>query len=231
MVPGYVTSLSIHFNRIPNPMRYLPVILIFLFFPLLSTAQVDTTDTSQVVQTKESILSDTIRTDSAVVGKKSDTKHTKKKFSFRKMSKPKKAFILSMVLPGAGQLYNGQWYKVPVIYGGIVGLVYLLKDNKDKYERLREAYILSLKGETHEFPQFSSDALLFYRRKYFKKMELSYIGLGALYLLNGIDAFVSAHLLTFDVSDDLSLNVSPKIMTGGQQFAPGIGVRLALKGK
>ena len=210
-------------------MRYFLPIIVFFVFPLLLSGQVDSVKVIKKRSTKTTVMRDTAKTDT-VVPVEIIEKKTKKKAFLSNMTKPKKAFILSMVIPGAGQVYNGQWYKVPVIYGGIAGLVYLLKDNKGKYERFRDAYYQSEHGQPHEFPLLSSDALLFYRKRYFKKMELSYIGLGALYLLNGIDAFVSAHLLTFDVSEDLSLKISPKIFRGtGLSSQLGISVSMRLK--
>lgn len=213
-------------------MRLSLIIFVFVFLPLLLNGQVEEVGTIEkepvktVIANDTLVVKDTVKTDTISSSEKAVKQPTKKK-AFSNMTKPKKAFIFSMIIPGAGQVYNGQWYKAPVIYGGIVGLVYLLKNNKDNYELFKEAYLQELHGEEHVLPQFGADQLLFYRKKFFKKMELNYIELGALYFLNGIDAYVSAHLLTFDVSDDLSLRVSPKVFTGNTYTNPGMGVRFS----
>lgn len=121
---------------------------------------------------------------------------------------PKKAATLSLVLPGAGQLYNKRWWKVPLVYGAMGGMVYSIDYNTRNYRRFRDAYILALKGLPHEFSQFNLEttAIKRYRDQFDKRRQLSWIGLVAVHLLQAAEAFVDAHLMQFDVSDDLSLH-------------------------
>lgn len=146
---------------------------------------------------------------------------------------PKKAAIMSLVVPGAGQVYNkGIWYvKVPVIYGALGGIVYLIDFNQSRYRRFRDAYRLKLQDEPHEFTGTRLDntnTLRVLRDNYDKNTQLSYVGLVAVYALQSVEAFVNAHLNSFDINDDLSLQLQPNfdtdLITG--QSAIGVGVVL-----
>lgn len=121
--------------------------------------------------------------------------------------KPKRAVLLSMIVPGAGQVYNRQAWKLPAIYGGYGALLYTLSYNQDLYQRFDIAYRASIAGETHEFPRLNTNTIESYRDQTRKNVELTYIGMGAVYIITLLDAFVSAHLSTFDVSEDLSLHI------------------------
>jgi len=61
--------------------------------------------------------------------------------SIRKPHSPHKATIMAMVLPGSGQIYNGQWWKVPILYGGIAADIYGIVWNQKHFREYRDAYI------------------------------------------------------------------------------------------
>ena len=124
---------------------------------------------------------------------------------------PKKATILSAVLPGAGQAYNRQYYKIHVIYGAMIGVMYAADFNKRQYDLYSSLYENRLLGieDDPDFAQYPTAALKNARDESRKNMELSYIGLGFVYLLNVVDAYVSSHLSSFDVTEDLSFR--PKL--------------------
>mgnify|MGYP006279326399 CR=1 FL=1 len=147
---------------------------------------------------------------------------------------PMKAGIMSLVLPGSGQIYNGRWWKVPLVYGALGGMVYAIVWNTDQYNRFQTAYQLKLDDQPHEFSGTSFDnaqALRSIRDTYDKNRQLSYVGLVFVYLLNGIEAFVDAHLQNFDISEDLSLRVRPRVGIDAfsQQPVWGIGLRIPLQ--
>ena len=123
----------------------------------------------------------------------------------RAPTKPLKATLLSAAFPGAGQVYNRQYYKLHIIYGGIGAMIYTIDFNARGFKQFDEAYRARLRGEdTPDFPsQIPDQALSLQRDEYRKNKELSYFGLGLIYLLNVADAFVSAHLSTFNIEDDL----------------------------
>lgn len=59
----------------------------------------------------------------------------------RKPHSPHKATIMAMVLPGSGQIYNGQWWKVPILYGGIAADIYGITWNQKRFREYRDAYV------------------------------------------------------------------------------------------
>ncbi|MFK8103302.1 MAG: DUF5683 domain-containing protein [Saprospiraceae bacterium] len=152
-----------------------------------------------------------------------------KRFWTKDYPSPKKAAILSLILPGTGQIYNKKYWKVPIVYAGIGALVYAIDWNGSRYRQFRDAYIAEVNGEEHEFTDFeiSADGLKAIRNSYDKNLQLSYVGMFLVYALNSIDAYVDAHLLRFDVSEDLSLHVNPKLlMTPNNRSNLGIGLSL-----
>lgn len=145
---------------------------------------------------------------------------------------PHKAAIYSAVLPGLGQVYNQQYWKVPILYAGIGGIIYAIHFNTKYYNLYRTAYrdfILRDPGNTsyHEIvarTRLSLDevygthsawfqrALDNQKRFYRRNRDLSYLGMVALYIANIVDATVDAHFFEFDVSDDLTLKIEPVII-------------------
>jgi hypothetical protein len=127
---------------------------------------------------------------------------------------PKKAALYSTVCPGLGQAYNKKYWKIPVLYAGFAGLGYAIYSNQKDYIRYRTAYRLRLDGDPATIDEFAysiknADQLLGAVRTLHRWRDLSIFGTGLLYLMNIVDACVDAHLFSFDVSDDLSLNYQP----------------------
>ena len=131
---------------------------------------------------------------------------------------PKKALILS-IIPGGGQAYNKRWWKIPIVYGALAGMVYLVDRNSTEYLYYKRAYRRKARGLPHDLSGQggldSPTVLKTYRDQADKNTQLSYIGLFAVYSLAGVEAYVDAHLASFDVSDDLSLKLGPKEMGVG----------------
>ncbi len=125
---------------------------------------------------------------------------------------PKRATLLSAVLPGAGQVYNKKYWKVPIIYAAAGGTLYGVLFNTKYYNAFRDAYKERLSTGTNVDPQYArlQDQTLQSARDYYRYYrDLSYIGLGAVYILQLVDASVDAHFFDFKITEDLSLNVSP----------------------
>lgn len=140
---------------------------------------------------------------------------------------PKKAGLFSAILPGAGQLYNKQYWKIPVVYVGVGAAVYFIQFNTNKYQTYRKAYIASLEGKTHEFSGVYDQSALKQLQDGYKRyldMTLLFTALG--YTLQVIDAVVFAHLRNFDVSRDISLRLQPVVHPNG---GAGIGLVMNLK--
>lgn len=145
---------------------------------------------------------------------------------------PRKASILSAVLPGAGQVYNHKYWKVPIVVGGLGVSYYFLQENNSQYRRYKDAYIALTDGDpstVDEFNgRFSSQTVLNVADTYRKWRDLSYIAIGAVYILNIVDASVDAHFVRFDVGRELSMHVAPSLSTAAQG-APGLSFALTLR--
>lgn len=179
---------------------------------VVSSAQMDSLENNEmpqnVVQDAEIIGLDSLSSDSSGVEKK----HS-----------PKTASLLSTFIPGAGQIYNGSWWKTPIVYAGFAGLSYGLYFYQDYYKSFKTAYdnyrnpyleqgllpptdtVLVVRGEGNYSPVNVQQGRDFYR----KYRDLCIIGVGVWYLINILDAYTEAHLFEFDVSDDLSLRWEP----------------------
>jgi len=154
-----------------------------------------------------------------------------------KYPNPERAAALSLVIPGAGQLYNKRlWYiKVPVIYAGYAALISSGEFNRGLKNDFEDALKLAVENKPHEFSntQFSSVEQLRLRRDQFsKRYQLSYIGLVVFHLIQTLEAYTTAHLLDFDVDDSLSLSptlMPPSIGRRGSGFGNGTvpGLRLS----
>lgn len=140
---------------------------------------------------------------------------------------PRKATIFSAVLPGLGQVYNGSWWKVPIVYGGLAGCGVAISWNNNKLREARAAYfdVIDEDPNTKSYEQVFAgygydfnnptalsniensleSAISGYRRQ----RDLMIIASVGVYILNILDANVEAHFLDFDISEDLSLNIKP----------------------
>lgn len=157
-----------------------------------------------------------------------------RRFFSKDYPNPRKAAFLSLALPGAGQLYNKRWWKVPIVYGVLGGLLYLELDNLAEYHRLRDSYKLLVDDDPNTNPTEVPYSLLDatstkrYRDQWRRYVEQSSLALGLAYILTATEAFVDAHLSRFDVSDDLTLRFTPKAtpLPSGSGVAFGLGVAL-----
>ncbi len=128
----------------------------------------------------------------------------------------KKATTLSTICPGAGQLYNKSYWKVPIVIGGFVTFGYLIDFNSRNYKRFQLAYNQNTDGDPDTVDEFggrySPEFLRNSRNKYRRDRDLCIIMTGVWYLLNIVDAHVDAHFRNYDISDDLSMNLQPTMI-------------------
>lgn len=111
-----------------------------------------------------------------------------------------RAIMLALVLPGLGQAYNKKYYKIPIVWAALGVAGYAISYNTGKYREYSKEYAL-VPDETNE------RYLRFWRRN----LELSYIGLIAVYALQVLDAYVDAQLYSWDVNENLSLRIEPTL--------------------
>ncbi|NNC82767.1 MAG: hypothetical protein HKN79_04250 [Flavobacteriales bacterium] len=140
---------------------------------------------------------------------------------------PKKATLLSTALPGAGQVYNKKYWKLPIIYGGFALSIYYLNDNLDNIRYFKNNLIAIQDDDPNTVNEtsFTSTQLNDIIDQYKNWRDLSYLAIGAIYGLQILDAHVDAHLFYFDVDEDLSMQVMPFVSTS----SPGVGLHLALQ--
>lgn len=143
----------------------------------------------------------------------------------------KRAMWLALVLPGAGQVYNRKYWKLPIIYGGFAGCIYAMTWNNQMYKDYSQAYldIMDDDPNTQSYNNFlhlgtkidetniTRYQEVFRKRKnrYRRWRDLSVFATIAVYALSVIDAYVDASLSEFDISEDLSLRVAPVVMGNG----------------
>jgi len=159
-------------------------------------------------------IQDTLAIDSTVV-------EEKKGWLKKDYPSPKKALIIGLALPGGGQIYNKSWWKLPLVYGAIVGMGFTIDYNQNRYRRLRDALDSKRNGEPHEFENTTIDnlqTLKNLRDEYDKNTQLAYVGMFLVYTLQAMEAFVDAHLESFDIEDDIGMQIRPE--TG---YIPALG--------
>ena len=164
---------------------------------------------------------------------------------------PNRALWLALVIPGGGQIYNRKYWKLPIIYGGMMGCIYALTWNNMMYRDYSQAYldIMDSDPTTQSYNKFlhlgatitqaneERYKKLFKSRKdkYRRWRDMSMFCLIGVYALSVIDAYVDAELSEFDISKDLSLKVAPTVIPGGSTFNSGslensaVGVNLGLR--
>ena len=149
---------------------------------------------------------------------------------------PQRALWLALVIPGAGQIYNRKYWKLPLIYGGFMGCIYALSWNNMMYKDYSQAYLdimdddpgtASYNKFLHlgvQIDQSNEDRYkkLFKNRKdkYRRWRDLSFFAMLGVYALSVIDAYVDAELSEFDISKDLSLRVAPTVLNSQSNTNP-----------
>lgn len=167
--------------------------------------------------------------DSTTVGKTKSPSALKVLFS----GKPGKALTYSLLLPGAGQVYNKRIWKVPFVYAALGGSIYGIYFNKKEFNRFDNAYNSRLdygENSNDEFKNIlSTNGIYQYRNYYDYYYQLMTVVTVGVYLLNGIEAFVDRHLQEFNITDDISLNTHPVIFHEYAGLGVGLGVTLNFK--
>ena len=148
--------------------------------------------------------------------------------------RPSKAAFYSAILPGLGQAYNKKYWKIPLVWGAIGAGVYFYVTNDQQFDRYRDAYKRRLAGfKDDEFygpnstPYISDDGLIRAQQQFRRNKEVSLLITFGLYALNIIDANVDAHLLQFNVDENLSL--SPHYQYNQMENTSDLGVTLNFK--
>lgn len=183
--------------------------------------------------------------DTTAIGEKSDSLlRTVMLPRERFVPNPTRALWLSLILPGAGQIYNRKLWKIPIVYGGFLGCLYALTWNNQMYSDYSQAYLdimdndpntksymnmlplnFNMEGRENQFKEIFKNKKNFYR----KYRDMSIFAMIGVYLLSVVDAYVDAELSSFDISEDLGLSVEPAVFGhDGRGRAASVGVQCTL---
>lgn len=194
-------------------------------------------------QTQAQVI--TVGPDSVRVPVPADTTQ-KSGFFLSTWDKPAKAALFSAIIPGAGQVYNRAYWKVPIVYATGAVLAYFYIDNNNNFQDYRQAYIWRVDQDPTTVDQFentpgldlqnpNAENNLKYRRDFWRRnRDLTIIVSVAAYTLQIAEAYVHAHLKDFDVSDELALRVQPNLLPLRSQpgsLTPGLTLTLYTRSK
>ena len=156
---------------------------------------------------------------------------------------PTRAVWMSALFPGLGQVYNRRYWKLPIIAGGYLGLAYATSWNNGMLTDYTRAYrdLMDNDPDTKSYMDFFPSTvkeedldktwltnILKSRRDYFRRnRDLCIICMVAVYFLAMVDAYVDASLAHFDISPDLSMDVSPALIQDGRNKLPSVGLHWA----
>lgn len=142
-------------------------------------------------------------------------------YATNNVSNVKKATTLSLICPGAGQIYNKSYWRAPIVVGGLASMVYVIDWNNRGFQRFKTAYSLRADFEHNpdKYPEgvspdefkgrYSASYLKNLRDSYRRNRDLSLLLTAGVYIFQAVDAHVDAHLKDFDISDELSVELHP----------------------
>lgn len=161
-----------------------------------------------------------------------------------KLHSPRKAAHYSAVLPGFGQVYNRKYWKVPIVYGAGAVAGYMIYYNATITNKLNTAlryrkdddpetsldnFTLQRFGgkQNIDLTLFGDDEIATLKDTYRRDLDLSVLFAVAVYGLNILDAVVDAHLFSFDVSEDLTMQIKPAPITASTGIHPGLSIKFS----
>lgn len=174
-----------------------------------------------------------------------DTTHAGEEYKYMidlsKKPDAMKAVWLGTVIPGAGQIYNGSYWKLPIVYGAFMGCGYAISINQNRYSSYKNAYLdlyndkqagivsedisksyIAVLPEGYDLNRVGGvdtwmNTLKNQQNIYRRYRDYSILATVIVYALSLIDAYVDAQLFDYDISPDLSLNIEPQIYYDLQQ--------------
>jgi hypothetical protein len=211
------------------------VFFIFFFTGLLLSLRVNAQhpDSAQAKQPSDAVLE---KKDSMYTGTNT-TQAARDSIEKRMKRNYHRATLYSAILPGAGQVYNKKYWKVPIIYAALGISAYAFFYNKNWYNKCQYALSVAVDGNPSDSvlntvdPQLrpfvtadDQNGLITYRDSFRKNQDYSVLFFMLFYALNIVDATVDAHLKDFNVSSDLSFKIKPMFIPGASPIG---GITLA----
>ncbi len=152
-------------------------------------------------------------------------------FERGKYPNPAKSTVYSILLPGLGQIYNGEAWKLPLYYGLMAGSIHFLIDNDVQYRRWKWVHNMATTDDTTvERPPQSGETAKYYRDVYRRYRDYSILAVVVSYLLQVVDANVFAYMQDFEVTDEIAFRMEPALIpqTGLAQ-SPAVGMSIGLR--
>jgi len=216
-------------------LKQLIILTCCIFAVIEVVAQVDNSKATDSLQISNL---DSLGIDAVVTDSLNNKNVKKEKFKLIKSildktyPNPNRAAAFSLLLPGAGQIYNKKYWKLPIVYGALGGLGYVLHSSNEEYIILRSAYLAVVDDDPdtlNPFPNLNENALLTLRDRANKRRQQGYIFLVAGWILNSVDAYVDAHLASFDVNEDISANIQPVGILSANGNSYGVSITFTPK--
>ncbi|HNB82302.1 MAG TPA: DUF5683 domain-containing protein [Chitinophagaceae bacterium] len=161
-----------------------------------------------------------------------DTVHHPSRFAFiTSHPVPKRSCLFSACVPGLGQIYNHQYWKAGIIYAGSAVITGFIISNYREYRNYHSAYIARIDADpatTDSYPEYSTDDLDLLRKGYRQYLQYSILSAVGAYTLNILDAFISAHLKSFDMKSDISFQLNT-LPTASHTAAIGVSLKIPLR--
>ncbi|MBO7604298.1 MAG: hypothetical protein J6S97_07780 [Bacteroidales bacterium] len=146
---------------------------------------------------------------------------------------PGKATLYSLLLPGLGQAYNGEFWKIPIYIGGMGAAYYFYDTNNINYQRYRRIYKEATNKDVPYTGPITSEQALYYRDVFRRYRDYSVLAIALVYLLQVIDANVFSYMHDFEIVDDMAFEVKPTVIMPDTQLAfnpaPAFGVSVGFR--
>lgn len=138
-----------------------------------------------------------------------------------------KATLYSILLPGLGQIYNKEYWKLPIYYGMLGFAIHYYSDCSTNYKRFRDIYIEAMDKSKPYTGPITAEQALYYRNSYRRYRDYALLATGIIYLLQVIDANVFSYMHNFEVDDDLALDISPTLIMPDTMTLASVGTQPA----
>ncbi|MBR5563338.1 MAG: hypothetical protein IKW11_03840 [Bacteroidales bacterium] len=150
---------------------------------------------------------------------------------------PGRAALYSALLPGLGQIYNGEYFKVPIYWGCLLGATHFLMNNNTNYKRFKRIHNEATTDPNYS-QSISAETAKWYRDEYRRYRDYSIVATALFYFLQVIDANVFAYMHDFEVTDDITMNIEPSVIAPDNVYAMhtsthlgqnAVGLRLGIR--
>jgi hypothetical protein len=150
---------------------------------------------------------------------------------------PGRAALYSALLPGLGQVYNGEYFKVPIYWGCLLGATHFLMNNNTNYKRFKRIHNEATTDPNYS-QSISAETAKWYRDEYRRYRDYSIVATALFYLLQVVDANVFAYMHDFEVTDDITMKIEPSVIAPDNVYAMhtsthlgqnAVGLRLGIR--